>query len=143
MAHSRLDRIGTIYSRVTHLIRGGSMKEENIPIWYELYKTFPPMYEPRYDRPGSKEPLRNIYYEEDLIRAKFHKDVASLPSISLQNNKATPTRKFLDLYAQYQQDGFESTKAYEKAMSQYMSIYPRRKYVQPASEDSKTVKTSE
>ncbi|XP_043263373.1 probable 28S ribosomal protein S23, mitochondrial [Colletes gigas] len=143
MAHSRLDRVGTIYSRITQLIRGGTMKDENIPIWYEVYKTFPPIYEPRYDRPGSKEPLRNIYYEEDLVRAKFHNDMKFLPSMSLQDNKASPTRKFLDLYAIHKQDSSESTKAYERAMTRYKSIYPRRKYPQPASEDSKIIENSE
>lgn len=45
------------------------MKSHNVPLWYVVYEAFPPKYEPRYDRPGSQKPLKNIFYKEDLIRA--------------------------------------------------------------------------
>lgn len=49
-------------------MKGGVLKQDELPMWYSIYKAFPPKYEPRYDRPGSQAPLRNIYYSEDLIR---------------------------------------------------------------------------
>ncbi|XP_063222082.1 small ribosomal subunit protein mS23 isoform X2 [Bacillus rossius redtenbacheri] len=68
MASSRLEKIGTIFSRVTGLLRSGAMKEVDKPLWYNLYKAFPPTYEPRFDRPAPNIPIRNILYPEDEIR---------------------------------------------------------------------------
>ena len=72
MAQSRLELIGTIYSRVTGLIKSGAIKSEQIPLWYSVYETFPPKYEPRFDRVDEK-PVRKILYQEDIIRAKYYK----------------------------------------------------------------------
>ena len=55
--------------RVTSLIKSGAMREENQPFWIKLYEAFPPKYEPRYDRPVSTAPIRQIFYAEDKIRA--------------------------------------------------------------------------
>ncbi|XP_014282144.1 small ribosomal subunit protein mS23 [Halyomorpha halys] len=85
MAHSRLEKIGTIYTRVTGLIRAGSMSLEDRPLWYEVYQAFPPKYPPRFDRPAPEGPIRNIFYPEDVIRAKFYKSVKNLPSVNLSD----------------------------------------------------------
>ena len=45
------------------------MKMEERPIWYDLYKTFPPPEEPKFDRPAPNVIINNIFYEEDSIRA--------------------------------------------------------------------------
>lgn len=50
-------------------MKGGVLKKEELPIWYAVYEAFPPKYEPKYDRPGSQAPVKDIYYMEDLIRA--------------------------------------------------------------------------
>lgn len=55
--------------RVRGLLKSGALKEEDKPIWYDIYKAFPPKYEPRYDRPAPDLPLRNLFYPEDTIRA--------------------------------------------------------------------------
>ena len=83
MAQTRLEKIGTIYSRMSGLLRSGAMKAEHKPVWFEVYEAFPPKYEPRFDRHqlpygegGNVEamgPPRKIFYKEDLIRAKFYK----------------------------------------------------------------------
>ncbi|CAB0020785.1 unnamed protein product [Nesidiocoris tenuis] len=70
MAHSRLERIGTIYTRITNLIRTGAMKLDERPLWYEVYQSFPPATPPRYDNPAPAGEIRKIFYPEDLIRAK-------------------------------------------------------------------------
>ena len=124
MAHSRLERIGTIFSRITSLIQGGSMKEQNLPLWYEIYKAFPPKYEPRYDRPASDKPIKDIFYEEDIGRAKFHKDVEFLPKIDLNSKKNSHCETFLEMYAMYRKDGLEETDAYKKAMTEYRTMFP-------------------
>lgn len=55
--------------RLTALIKSGGMPEENKPIWLDLYKAFPPKYEPTFSRPASGPPVKKIFYTEDLIRA--------------------------------------------------------------------------
>ncbi|XP_076299294.1 mitochondrial ribosomal protein S23 [Lasioglossum baleicum] len=121
MAHSRLERVGTIFSRVSSLIKTGSITEHNIPIWYKIYKSFPPKYEPTFSRPASQKPLRNIFYEEDVLRAKFHKNTTFLPSVDLETTGTTETQLFLDKYSHYLQDGFPESEAFDRAMSKYMS----------------------
>jgi small subunit ribosomal protein S23 len=99
MASSRLEKVGTIYSRVRGLLRSGALKEEDKPIWYDVYTAFPPKYEPKYDRPPPDVPLRNIFYPEDTIRAKFHKEHKSLPAVNLSDQKIqTQTQKFISAY---------------------------------------------
>ena len=124
MAHSRLERVGTIFSRITSLIQGGSMKEQNVPLWYEIYKAFPPKYEPRHDRPASDKPIKDIFYEEDILRVKFHKDVEFLPKVDLKSKKNSHCETFLQMYAMYKKDGLQETDAYEKAMAAYRSMFP-------------------
>jgi small subunit ribosomal protein S23 len=57
------------FHRVRGLLRSGALKEEDKPVWYDIYKAFPPKYEPRYDRPALDVPLRNLFYSEDTLRA--------------------------------------------------------------------------
>lgn len=69
MAGSRLHNFGTIFSRVTGLLETGAIKE--VPIWYDVYKKYPPELEPRSDRPEPPQPpIPEIVYEEDFARAK-------------------------------------------------------------------------
>lgn len=60
-----------IYSifRMTALIRADALHPNNLPLWYEVYKTFPPKYEPKYSRKPPTKEIQNIFYQEDLIRA--------------------------------------------------------------------------
>ena len=83
MAQTRLEKIGTIYSRLLGLYKSGAAKHENRPIWFDIYEAFPPKYEPRWDRhqlnygTGGNVailgPPSKILYKEDVIRAQFYK----------------------------------------------------------------------
>ena len=86
MAQSRLELIGTIYSRVTGLIKSGAIKSEQIPLWYSVYETFPPKYEPRFDRVDEK-PVRKILYQEDIIRAKYYRTYGNWEVVNLFNDE--------------------------------------------------------
>lgn len=106
MASSRLEKVGTIYSRIRGLLRSGALKEEDKPIWYDVYTAFPPKYEPKYDRPAPDIPLRNILYPEDTIRAKFHKEYKSLPAVNLSDQQIqTQTQKFISAYNKLREEG--------------------------------------
>lgn len=56
--------------RVTGLLKSGAMKHEDRPIFYEIYKAFPPLKEPKYAQPVDKKlVIKPIFYAEDQERA--------------------------------------------------------------------------
>ncbi|CAL8094866.1 unnamed protein product [Orchesella dallaii] len=73
MAGSRLDRIGTIFSRTTGLLKSGAIKYQDRPLWYDVYRVFPPKYEPHIDRKPEKTEINDILYREDKYRALYFK----------------------------------------------------------------------
>ena len=61
---------------------------------HPVYEAFPPHYKPRFDRPAPDVLIRNILYFEDTIRARFHKEHTSLPSVNLSDQRMqTQTQK--------------------------------------------------
>ncbi|KAM7068735.1 small ribosomal subunit protein mS23 isoform 2-T2 [Molossus nigricans] len=75
MAGSRLETVGSIFSRTRDLIRAGVLKEK--PLWFDIYNAFPPLREPVFRRPRlrygkARARIQDIFYHEDLIRAKFY-----------------------------------------------------------------------
>ena len=83
MAQTRLEKIGTIYSRLLGLYKSGAAPYETRPLWFDVYEAFPPKYEPRWDRHqlsygtggnvAKLGPPPKILYKEDVIRAQFFK----------------------------------------------------------------------
>lgn len=45
------------------------MKLDDKPIWYDVYAVHPPDREPRFDREPPQTEVRDIFYEEDAVRA--------------------------------------------------------------------------
>jgi small subunit ribosomal protein S23 len=45
------------------------MKQEDKPVWYDVYEAFPPKIEPFHGRKVPDMAVRNILYPEDIIRA--------------------------------------------------------------------------
>lgn len=69
MAGSRLSNFGTIFTRVTGLLETKALHEK--PLWYDVYRKFPPEKEPYSGRPEPpQDPIVEIVYEEDFERAK-------------------------------------------------------------------------
>lgn len=121
MAQSRLDKIGTIYSRTVNLIKAGGMKEENKPLWLDLYKAFPPKYEPRFDRPPvCQEDIRPIFYHEDRVRAKFHKEFPQYGMVNLlKENHISKTEQFLQIYKQMDKEGCPENELFDRSIEQF------------------------
>lgn len=59
----------TLYYRTTGLLQTGAMKLDDKPIWYDVYAVHPPDREPRFDREPPQTEVRDIFYEEDAVRA--------------------------------------------------------------------------
>lgn len=55
--------------RVTNLIRTGAMNINDRPLWYDVYRAFPPATAPKFERPVPNIKIMNIFYKEDVIRA--------------------------------------------------------------------------
>ncbi|XP_046648587.1 probable 28S ribosomal protein S23, mitochondrial [Daphnia pulicaria] len=113
MASSRLERIGTIYTRVRGLLRSGAMKQEDKPVWYDVYEAFPPKIEPFHGRKVPDMAVRNILYPEDIIRAKFYERYGSSGQISLTNKYPTPCQNFLDKYREMEKDYADENELFE------------------------------
>ncbi|XP_062140428.1 small ribosomal subunit protein mS23 [Drosophila sulfurigaster albostrigata] len=118
MAQSRLEKIGTIFTRIQGLLRGGAMKAEDKPIWYDVYAAFPPKLEPRYDRPASNLPIRRIFYAEDVVRAKLHKQNRPNETISLTDHRRnTQSQQFVQLYENLRSQGaLDEQRIYETTL---------------------------
>ncbi|XP_046744651.1 probable 28S ribosomal protein S23, mitochondrial [Diprion similis] len=147
MARSRLAKIGTIHSRTSGLLRAGAMKEEDKPLWFDIYEAFPPKDEPRFDRPIVAGNIRDIFYEEDVIRAKFHKDHPTQPFLRLEDTSGlSQTQKFIAVYQQLLEEGVvEKSKLYEAAVSQVTGQAVRSKINknQPVTETSSVAAAKE
>uniref|UniRef100_A0A1A7YKW6 Small ribosomal subunit protein mS23 n=1 Tax=Iconisemion striatum TaxID=60296 RepID=A0A1A7YKW6_9TELE len=78
MAGSRLERFGTVFSRVRDLMCSGVIKPSDKPIWFDVYKAFPPKKEPLYVKTKTRASVNKqsnvpaIFYTEDKVRAWFY-----------------------------------------------------------------------
>ncbi|XP_068601612.1 small ribosomal subunit protein mS23 [Brachionichthys hirsutus] len=106
MAGSRLEKFGTVFTRVRDLVRAGVRKPTDVPIWYHVYGAFPPVKDPLYVKPHSKahldrrDAVPEIFYEEDAVRAKFYERfTVESESLDLSNPKFISTcQRFVDKY---------------------------------------------
>lgn len=81
------------------------MKPEDKPIWYDIYRAFPPKLEPRFDRPVPTVTIQPIFYEEDKVRARFHKEIKQIQSISLSSNRQTDCQLFIETFNKLNKQG--------------------------------------
>lgn len=58
-----------IFFSLNSLLKKNVMSVMDKPVWYEIYALHPPHSEPRYDQKANPHEVRDILYEEDLIRA--------------------------------------------------------------------------
>ncbi|XP_063825076.1 small ribosomal subunit protein mS23 [Ostrinia nubilalis] len=123
MASSRLERIGTILTRVEGLLKNGAMKPDDRPLWYDVYRAFPPAVEPKFARPVPDiKPIRQILYQEDVVRAKFHENGHGLGSVNmLSPSEETHTKRLLKRYEKLKSEGVAEDQLVEKAASEVAS----------------------
>lgn len=99
--------------RTSGLLRSGALKAEDKPIWFDVYAAFPPLAEPRFDRPAPNVAVREIFYAEDAARARYHRHASKqLGAMNLSDTKyQTQTQQFLATYAHIQAQGAISDEA--------------------------------
>ncbi|GLV34860.1 mitochondrial ribosomal protein S23 [Carabus blaptoides fortunei] len=127
MASSRLEKIGTIFTRVNGLLKSGAMKWEDRPIWYDIFKACPPKDDPKYDRPAPDISVPGIFYEEDKIRAQFHNNNKNLGTVNMFNNETqTKTKKFIQIYKKLEEsDSVPADKLYDNAVEMLNREYEK------------------
>lgn len=57
------------------MLRKNVLSPEDKPIWFEIYALHPPHTEPRYDQEAPDKEIRDILYEEDIIRAYVYQQI--------------------------------------------------------------------
>jgi len=105
MAQSRLEKIGSIYSRLQGLRKSKAIKPEQIPIWAEVYEAFPPMYEPRWDSKDAVLPVKKILYREDSVRANYYKVFGNTEEVNLFSDTKLTSQLFVDKYLALHDEG--------------------------------------
>ncbi|XP_029302222.1 small ribosomal subunit protein mS23 [Cottoperca gobio] len=108
MAGSRLERFGTVFTRVRDLIRAGIIKPSQKPIWYDVYEAFPPKREPLYVKPHTRtctkkrDTVPEIFYKEDEVRAKFYEQYGMGPRAFMLSSTSfvSVSQRFIDKYTE-------------------------------------------
>ncbi|XP_010618538.1 28S ribosomal protein S23, mitochondrial isoform X1 [Fukomys damarensis] len=110
MAGSRLETVGSVFSRTRDLLRVEVLKKK--PLWFDIYKAFPPLREPVFRRPRlrygkAKAHIQDILYPEDQIRAKFYSAYGSgQKAFDLFNpNFKSTCQRFVEKYVELQNLG--------------------------------------
>ncbi|XP_033748100.1 probable 28S ribosomal protein S23, mitochondrial [Pecten maximus] len=99
MAASKTEKIRSIFQRCQRLIRAGGLPESEKPLWYDVYAAFPPAVEPLYNRPVPTKRIRSILYPEDLVRARYYKEIYDTDLVDMKNEqKPTTSQRFVDKY---------------------------------------------
>ncbi|XP_060754189.1 28S ribosomal protein S23, mitochondrial [Neoarius graeffei] len=113
MAGSRLEKVGTVFTRVRDLIRSGVIKESKKPVWFDVYAAFPPKREPVYVKPvrmvrrKTEENVPEIFYKEDQIRAKFYELYGNGPKAFdlTKTNFVSTCQRFVEKYSELESRG--------------------------------------
>ncbi|GAB0095593.1 Ribosomal protein S23, mitochondrial [Sergentomyia squamirostris] len=122
MANSRLEKIGTIFTRTTGLLKSGALKPEDKPLWYDIYRAFPPKYEPKFDRPAPNTEVREIFYPEDVTRAKYHKMTKNSGMVNLSDTRSrSHCQQFIEIYDKLKEDGALSEEKVLEAAQQKLN----------------------
>ena len=87
MSVSRIKHVGTIFSRVDNLIKAGALAHEHRPLWFDIYKAYPPLEAPIMRRKVEERPTVDIVYKEDFHRvAQDDKGERDSQVFDLMNN---------------------------------------------------------
>ncbi|XP_066542754.1 28S ribosomal protein S23, mitochondrial [Hoplias malabaricus] len=124
MAGSRLEKFGTVYTRIRDLMRSGVIKVSEKPLWFDVYAAFPPKRDPLYVKPSRKlrpqkkqDPVPEIFYKEDEVRAKFFEMYGNGPKAFDLNktNFVSTCQRFVEKYTELESRGnVEPEKLFEE-----------------------------
>ncbi|XP_067364675.1 28S ribosomal protein S23, mitochondrial isoform X2 [Channa argus] len=148
MAGSRLERFGTVFTRVRDLMRSGVIKPTEKPIWYDVYEAFPPKRAPLHVKPHTRpsikkeETVPKIFYREDEVRAKFYEQYGTGPRpLDLSKPSFVSTcQRFLDKYMELKsQSELDDSALFEETGKALLreGVVLRRKGVPPVAAETR------
>ncbi|XP_070684885.1 small ribosomal subunit protein mS23 [Pempheris klunzingeri] len=148
MAGSRLENFGTVFTRVRDLMRSGVIKPHEKPIWYDVYQAFPPKRAPLQVKPRTRpstkkeEAVPEIFYREDVIRAKFYEQYGSGPRLFdlYKSNFVSTCQRFVDKYTELQKHSeLDESALFEETGKALLAdgILLRRRGAHPVSAESR------
>ncbi|XP_060929390.1 28S ribosomal protein S23, mitochondrial [Limanda limanda] len=148
MAGSRLEKFGTVFTRVRDLMRSGVIQPAEKPIWYDVFQAFPPKRDPLHVKPRTRasskkqETVPDIFYREDEIRAKFYEQygVGPRPLDLTKSTFVSTCQRFVDKYTELQSHReLEESALFEETGKALLSegIVLRRRGAPPVSAESK------
>ncbi|XP_067673538.1 small ribosomal subunit protein mS23-like isoform X2 [Haliotis asinina] len=115
MAGSRIERFGTIYSRLQGLLKSGALSQVDCPIWKSVYEAFPPQREPMYEREIPDQKVRPILYPEDFVRVKYYNTFGNTDVVDMSNESVKTTcQRFVEKYFDLQQKGVHPDELFDK-----------------------------
>ncbi len=123
MSQSRLEKVGTVHSRMQALLKSGARRKEFRPIWMDIYEAFPPRLEPRWDREADESPLNRILYREDRARAQFFRqfgDRHQVYDLLQPQDPASKTlaQRFVERFAKLEESPSSEGKSFEALFSE-------------------------
>ncbi|XP_040901492.1 28S ribosomal protein S23, mitochondrial [Toxotes jaculatrix] len=148
MAGSRLEKLGTVFTRVRDLMRSGVIKPSEKPIWYDVYQAFPPKRDPLYVKPHTratvkkKETVPEIFYREDEVRAKFYEQYGggSRTFDLSKSNFVSTCQRFVDKYTELKSHSdLDESALFEETGKRLLAegIVLRRRGAPPVSAESR------
>lgn len=148
MAGSRLERFGTVFTRVRDLMRSGVIKPSEKPIWYDVYEAFPPKRDPRHVKPHTRpdtkkrDTVPEIFYREDEVRARFYEQygTGSRPLDLSKSNFVSTCQRFVEKYAELKNNSeMDDSALFEETGKALLKegIVLRRRGVPPVSAESR------
>ncbi|XP_053177221.1 28S ribosomal protein S23, mitochondrial [Scomber japonicus] len=122
MAGSRLEKFGTVFTRIRDLMRSGVIQSAEKPIWYDIYKAFPPKRDPLHVKQHTRactkkhQTVPEIFYREDDVRAKFYDQYGMGPPLDLsKSNFVSTSQRFADKYSELKsQSGLDDSALFEE-----------------------------
>lgn len=148
MAGSRLEKFGTVFTRVRDLMRSGVIKSSEKPIWYDIYKAFPPKRDPLHVKPHTRpdtrkhETVSEIFYREDEVRARFYEQYGpgARPLDLSKSDFVSTSQRFIEKYTELKSNGeVEDSALFEETGKALLNegITLRRRGVAPVSAESR------
>ncbi len=110
MSQSRVEKVGTVYSRAKALYAAGVIKKDAKPMWMDVYEAHPPKYEPRWDRlPTKTSKIPDIWYAEDAARAEFHRRFGQGAEVHdlVEGRHPSICQRFVDAFKDSSVEDFE------------------------------------
>ncbi|KAH3891182.1 probable 28S ribosomal protein S23, mitochondrial [Dreissena polymorpha] len=122
MAGSRVHRHGTIYKRVEGLIKSEALQWKDRPLWFDIWKKFPPQVEPKEDRPVPNVHVRKILYPEDMVRAKMqevYEVTGTVKNLRTKWKGKSKNQLFVEEYVRLQKPGLSVAEVFRQVEQEF------------------------